>query len=95
MVLDNGPAAVATGIVAAACIAIAVAAWRATLRTGNRNIRLVTVAFLILGAKGLLKAFDLLRGVESGPLEELGFSLADLVAVGLIAWPLVVPRRWA
>jgi hypothetical protein len=94
MVLDNSPAAVAAGMVAIACLGVAAAAWRATLRTGNRNIVFVVAAFLVLGLKNLAKAAELLGGVESG-LVELGFSLTDLLAVGLIAWPLLSPRTGA
>ncbi|MCA1814638.1 MAG: DUF5985 family protein [Halobacteriales archaeon] len=92
MVLDNGPAAITAGMVTVACLAIAAASWRATVRTGNPNITYVTAAFLLLGVKNLVKALDLLNGTESG-LAELGFSLTDLVAVGLIAWPLLAPRK--
>jgi hypothetical protein len=95
VVLDNGPAAIAAGMVAVVCAAVALGAWRAVVRTGNRNIGFVVAAFALLGAKNLLKAFDLVRAVESGPLEELGFSLTDLVALSLIAWPLLGMRREA
>ena len=95
MALENGPAAVTAGLVTVACLAIAVAAWRATLRTGNRNIQFVVAAFAVLGLKNLAKAAELVSGAPESGLLELGFSLTDLLAVGLIAWPLLHGRDGA
>ena len=85
--------AASVGAVAVLCGAIAVASWRAVVRTGNRRIQLVVAAFTILTAKNLVKAIRLASGEGEGPVFELAFSLADLTAVGLIAWPLFMPRR--
>lgn len=70
---------------------IAVASWRALLRTGNRRITLVVVAFALLAAKNLAKALVLASGREGETLELL-FSLADLAAVVLIALPILSRR---
>ena len=86
-------AALSAGIVALLCGAIAVASWRAVLRTGNRRIQLVVAAFAILAAKNLVKALRLAADEPDSSALELVFSLTDLVAVALIAWPLFVPRR--
>lgn len=92
--MDPGTAAAATsaGVVAVLSGSIAVASWRAVVRTGNRRIQLVTVAFAILSAKNLVKSVNLAGGGEESPLLELVFSLCDLTAVGLIALPLILPR---
>ncbi len=74
------------------CAVVALAAWRGVLRTGNRRIYFVVAAFALLAAKNLLKAVDLASGFDGGPTEELAFSVADLTAVGLIAWPLLWRR---
>jgi hypothetical protein len=83
-------AAISAGIVAVLCGAIAAASWRALVRTGNPRIRLVILAFSLLAAKNLVKSVRLASGApESGGLE-LAFSLVDLAAVALIAWPLLM-----
>lgn len=83
------PTAVVVGIVALLCAVVASGCWTAVVRTGNRRIHFVTIAFLLLALKNLVKAIDLAAGYQGGPSEELVFSLADLAAVALIAWPLV------
>lgn len=85
-------AAVSVGVVAILCAVIAYGCRRAVLRTGNRRIQYVTFAFLLLAAKNLLKAIDLASGAQENTLMELAFSLADLAAVALIAWPLLSRR---
>ena len=50
------------------------------------------MAFLLLAVKNLVKTLDLASGREGGAFEELAFSLADLAAVGLIAWPMLWRR---
>ncbi len=86
-------AALSAGVVALLCSAIAIASWRAVVRTGNRRIQLVVAAFAILAAKNLVKALLLSSGRPESPELELTFSLVDLLAVALIAWPLLAPRR--
>jgi hypothetical protein len=88
-------AAVSAGIAAVLCGAIAVASWRAVVRTGNRRIQLVVAAFAILGVKNLVKALRLASGEPDSGTLELLFSLTDLAAVALIAWPLLAPRTSA
>ena len=85
-------AAVNAGLVAVLCGIIAGAAWRALLRTGNRAIGYVTVAFVLLSLKNLVKALRLAAGTPESSALEFTFSLFDLVAVALIAWPLVLHR---
>ncbi len=92
MVAGDALAALVVGAVAMLCSLVAFGAHRAVVRTGNRRIQFVTYAFLLLAAKNLLKALDLAGGRDGGPYEELAFSLADLAAVGLIAWPLLSRR---
>jgi hypothetical protein len=86
-------AALSAGVVALLCGAIAIASWRAVLRTGNKRIQLVVAAFAILAAKNLVKSLRLAAGQPDSPALELVFSLVDLLAVALIAWPLFMPRR--
>lgn len=84
--------AVVAAVVGVLCAIIAVAAWRAMLETGNRGIQLVSLAFALLAVKGLAKATYLAAVGRETVLLELGFSLLDLAAVLLIAWPLLRPR---
>lgn len=81
------------GLVAVLCAIIAAASWRVLQRTGNRAIGYVVAAFALLSLKNLAKALTLASvGDESG-WHELAFSLTDLVAVALIAAPLLLRRR--
>jgi hypothetical protein len=86
-------AALLTGAVAVLCAIVAVAAWRAVVHTGNRAIYGVAGAFALLSAKNLLKCVNLAGGVSEGPSLEVAFSLTDLAAVGLIAWPILARRK--
>ncbi len=92
--IDSVPAIIA-GIVATVCALLAFASWRALVRTGNRGIYYVVAAFSILALKNLVKAFTLGTTGET-EATELVFSLLDLTAVALFAWPLLrnvgVPR---
>lgn len=84
--------AVNAGLVALVCAVIAAAAWRVLQRTGNRAIGYVIAAFALLALKNLAKSLTLASiGDETG-WHELAFSLADLVAVALIATPLLLRR---
>lgn len=87
-------AALNVGFVSVLCGVIAVATWRAMVRTGNRNISFVTAAFGLLTVKSLVKTVALASGGENASME-IVFSVADLVAVGLIAWPLLMRRSAA
>ena len=84
--------AVNAGLVALVCAIIAAASYRVLQRTGNRGIGFVVAAFALLSLKNLAKALTLAAvGSETG-WHELAFSLADLVAVALIATPLLRRR---
>jgi len=85
-------AGASAGIVAVLAGAIAVACWRAVVRTGNKRIQLVAAAFAIISAKNLVKALNLAAGGSESPVLELVFSLSDLCAVLLVAVPLLRPR---
>lgn len=85
-------AAASAGVVAVLCGAIAVASWRAVVRTGNPRIQFVVAAFALLAAKNLVKAIVLASGQDESAAMELAFSLGDLAAVALIAWPLLARR---
>ena len=82
-------AAASAGAVAILCGAIAIASWRAVVRTGNRRIQFVVAAFALLAAKNLVKCVVLASGTDESAGMELAFSLGDLAAVALIAWPLL------
>jgi hypothetical protein len=85
-------AAASAGVVAVLCGAIAFASWRAVVRTGNPRIQFVVGAFALLAVKNLVKCIVLASGQDESPAMELAFSLTDLAAVALIAWPLVMRR---
>jgi hypothetical protein len=91
---DGGASAIAA-IVGTVCVLLAIASWRALVRTGNPRIYYVVAAFSVMALKNVAKAFTLGTTGETPPVELL-FSLADLAAVLLFAWPLLrsvgVPR---
>jgi hypothetical protein len=89
--LPLGYAALIAAVVATVCAILALASWRALVRTGNRGIYWVVAAFSVLALKGLVKSLTLSTGGESAEFE-LVFSLSDLLAVGLFAWPLLARR---
>jgi hypothetical protein len=84
--------AVNAGLVALLCAIIAAASWRAMQRTGNRAIGYVIAAFVLLALKNLVKALTLASFGDETAWHEFAFSLTDLVAVGLIATPLLLRR---
>ena len=86
-------AAVVAGAVGLVAAVVAFAAWRATLRSGNRAILFVVAAFGLLALKGAAKAWSLSGGEPESRNVELLFSLVDLAVVGLVAWPLLTRRR--
>ena len=92
MALGIEMAAASAGVVAVLCGAIAVASWRAVVRTGNPRIQFVVAAFAVLAVKNLAKCIILASGRDESAGLELVFSLTDLLAVALIAWPLLLPR---
>ena len=88
MALPLAAPALIAAVVGTVCLLLALASWRAMLRTGNRGIYFVIAAFLVMATKGFAKSFTLSAGAET-PDAELVFSLFDLAAVGLFAWPLL------
>ena len=92
MVLGTDVAAVNAGLVAILSGVVAVAAWRALLHTGNRNIGFVVAAFAVLALRNLAKALALSSGRPESADGEFVFSLLDLLVVGLIAWPIFLRR---
>ncbi len=92
MALGFEVAAVNVGLVAIVCGLIAAATWRAMVRTGNRHIGFVTAAFVLLALKNLAKAVLLSSAGGETSAVEIVFSVTDLVAVALIAWPLLLRR---
>lgn len=85
--------AVNAAVVASVSAVVAIASWRAMVRTGNRHIGFVAGAFALLSLKGIVKAY-VLAGGQGEPAElEFVFSLVDLAVVGLVAWPLLLSRR--
>jgi len=72
---------------------LAGASWRALLRTGNADIGWFVAAFGVLALKNAAKAYRALADVPESTLVESAFSIADLLAVALIAWPLIARRR--
>jgi hypothetical protein len=90
----GSPVALAgTGVVTLLAFAVSGASYRAMLRTGNRAVGFVALAFLLLGAKSAVKASYLLRDVAVPTGTEILFTLADVAMVALIAWPLLARRR--
>jgi len=86
------PALIAA-VVGTLCFLLAAASWRAMLKTGNRAIYYVMAAFAILGLKAYAKSYNLATVGQESPALELVFSLMDLSAVALFAWPIL--RRGA
>lgn len=84
-----GVVPVAAALAALTCGALAAASWRALVRTGNRSLALFVAAFAILGVKNLVKSWVAFADLPDGALVEGAFSLADLLAVVLVAWPIV------
>jgi hypothetical protein len=94
VVVGTAAAAFNAGLVAVLSGIVAAAAWRALVRTGNRNVGYIIAAFALLALKNLAKAAALSSDMD-GPDQEFLFSLVDLVVVGLIAYPIVLRRGGA
>jgi hypothetical protein len=80
------------GAVALAALGIGVAARNALLRTANKNILYVALAFLVFAGKNAVKGIHLTQGPETAPWE-IAFSLVDLLAMVLILVPLAQTLR--
>lgn len=87
----NGVVVVA-GLVGVVSLGIAGGAWRGLVRTGNRTMGFVLAAFVLIAVKNLAKATFLVGGFEDTQAREMIFSLMDLGAVVIIAWPMVGMR---
>jgi hypothetical protein len=87
--LALGIPAVIAAVVATVCAVLAFASWRAVVRTGNRAIQFVVLAFSVMAAKNLAKAVSLGSGTPESPELELVFTLFDVTAVSLFAWPIL------
>lgn len=85
--------AVSAGVVSTLSFLVSGAAWRALLRSGNPAVGYVVAAFLVLGVKNLAKAALLLGPGSVSFAWEVAFGVADVAVVGLVAWPLLAPRR--
>jgi hypothetical protein len=84
-----GVVALAAGGTALACGAVALGSWRALLRTGNPTVGFFVAGFALFAVKNALKAGLAFADAPEAALVESLFSLSDLAAVVLIAWPLV------
>lgn len=91
--MSVGVVSLAAGGAALTCAALSVASWRALLRTGNGMIAWLVVGFAILGVKNAVKSYRAFVDIPDSLLVESLFSLADLAAVILVAYP-VVAGRW-
>lgn len=85
--------AITAGLVALTCIAVSIASRRALVRTGNGAIAYFVWAFALLGIKNAVKSYRAWSGLTDTYAIESAFSIVDLVAVALIAWPIITRRR--
>lgn len=90
-----GVIAVAAGVTALTCGALSAASWRAMINSGNASLSWFTAGFAVLGVKNAAKSIMGFAAAPGSEAIEGIFSLADLLAVALIAWPLVAARRGA
>lgn len=95
MDLGHTAAAVNADLVAVVAAAIAAAAYRVLLRTGNRAVWSVIAGFAVLAGKNLVKGLVLLSTPNEPSWMEFAFSAADLVAVVLVALPILRRRAGA
>lgn len=93
--MSIGVVGIAAALAALTCGALSAASWRALVRTGNRSLGFFVAAFALLAAKNLVKSYVSLAELPHGPMLEGAFSIADLLTVVLVAWPLVGGRRAA
>lgn len=79
--------ALGAGLVALLSFVVSGAGYRAMVRSGNPALGYVIAAFLVLGAKNVVK-LAFLVGVGSVPYAwEVAFVGADVATVTLVAWP--------
>jgi heme A synthase len=90
-------------IVGLVALGLAVMAWRARARSGNRQLLFVGAAFVVIVAKSLFSAWDVTTVTASSPLGlpqhvvphdylELVLSLFDLLTIALLAAPFALKR---
>lgn len=93
LALLSAATSVVVGFVA---LAMAVLAWRARARTGNRQLVFVGAAFAAILAKSLFSAWDVTQP-QPHPVPhdalELVLSLFDLATITLLAAPFVLKAR--
>lgn len=90
--MSLGVVGLTAGIAALTCAGLSVASWRALVRTGNGMILWFTLGFGVMGVKNAMKSYRAFLDIPDSFFVEIVFSLADLVAVGLIAWPVIAGR---
>ena len=83
---------VVAALVGMVSLVVAGGAWRGLIRTGNKSMGYVVGAFALIAVKNLAKAAFAVGGLPDTQAREMVFSLMDLGAVALIAWPLVGVR---
>lgn len=91
--MSVGVVGVAAGCAALTCAGLSAASWRALVRTGNRMILWLVLGFALLGLKNAVKSYRAVADLPDSFFVEIAFSLADLAAVALMAWPVLVGRR--
>ena len=79
---------VGSGLVGVLSLGVSAASYRAMIRTGNPTLGFLVVAFMLIGVKSVVKVWFLL-GAGVPTLWEAIFTLADVAAFGLIAFPLL------
>jgi len=90
---------ITSGLVALLAAILAGFAFRAARLRGNRNLRIVGVAFLVFTLKNVFSAYNVLAheypGWSSVPHDaiELVLSLFDLILLVLLFVPLLLRRR--
>lgn len=93
--MSVGVVGVAAGAAALTCAALSAASWRALVRTGNGVLLWFTIGFALMGVKSATKSYRAFMDIPDSFVVEVVFSLADLVAVVLLAWPVVAGRMRA
>lgn len=93
--MSVGVVGVAAGCAALTCAGLAAASWRALVRTGNGMILWLVLGFALLGLKNAVKSYRAFVDLPDSFGIEIAFSLVDLVAVVLMAWPFIAGRRRA
>lgn len=80
-------------LVAVLALVMAVVAFRAASKRGNRALRVVGLAFVVFTAKNVFSAWNVTFHAVPHDAIELVLSLFDLVLLALLFAPLVFRRR--